>query len=101
MFKKIDVKGLYLLPLYWLHVSTPQGYHQAFFMNQLILESCVNSWDPNNAHKDKCKVFVSITIRLATCFDPTGLSLGFLYEPITRNIGKLRTFVGFQQCLQR
>jgi len=28
-------------------------------MNQLILESCVRPWDPNNVYKDKCKRFVS------------------------------------------
>jgi len=28
-------------------------------MNQLMLESCVHPWDPNNVYKDKCKRFVS------------------------------------------
>jgi len=29
-----------------LHISTPQGHHQAIFKNQVMLESWVHSWDP-------------------------------------------------------
>jgi len=41
-------------------------------------------------------IYSLITIRLATCFDPTESSSGFLYEPV--NVRKLRTFLGSQQC---
>jgi len=44
-------------------------------------------------------IYSLISIRLATCFDPTGSSSGLLYEPI--NVRKLRTFLGSQQGLQR
>jgi len=35
-----------VLLLDWQHVLTLRGHHQAFIMNQLILESCKYSWDP-------------------------------------------------------
>jgi hypothetical protein len=44
-------------------------------------------------------IYSLITIRLATCFDPTGSSSGLLYKPI--NVRKLRTSLRSQQCLQR
>jgi hypothetical protein len=34
------------LLLDWQHVSKLRGHHLAFIMNQLILEKCVHSWDP-------------------------------------------------------
>jgi len=40
--------NFYLL-LEWQHVSTLQGNHQAFIMNQLMLKSCVHSWDPKQS----------------------------------------------------
>jgi len=43
-------------------------------------------------------IYSMITIRLATCFNPTRSSSDLLYEPI--NVRKLRTFLGSQQCLQ-
>jgi len=43
-------------------------------------------------------IYSLITIRLATCFDPTGSSSGLLYEPV--NARNLRTFLESQQCLQ-
>ena len=44
-------------------------------------------------------VYSLIVVKLATCFDPAGSSSGLHYEPI--NARKLRTFLGFQQCLQK
>jgi len=44
-------------------------------------------------------IYSLITIRLATGFDPVGLSSGLHYEPT--NVGKLRTFLESQQCLQK
>jgi len=44
-------------------------------------------------------IYSLIIIRLVTCFDPTGSSSGLHYEPA--NVRKLRTSLGFQQCLQR
>jgi len=39
-------------------------------MNQLMLESYVHSWDPNNVYKDKCKRFVSNDILQVTGHEP-------------------------------
>jgi hypothetical protein len=44
-------------------------------------------------------IYLLITIRLATCFDPVGLSSGLHYEPT--NVRKLRTLLGSQEHLQR
>ena len=44
-------------------------------------------------------IYSLITIRLATCFDPTESSSGLLYKPV--NVRKLRTSLGSQQCLQK
>jgi hypothetical protein len=44
-------------------------------------------------------IYSLITIRLATCFEPTGSSSDLLYEAV--NVRKLRTSLGSQQCLQR
>jgi len=40
-------------------------------------------------------IYSLITIRLATCFDPTGSSSGLHYEPV--DVRKLRTSLGSQQ----
>ena len=44
-------------------------------------------------------IYSLITIRLATCFDPTGSSSGLLFEPI--NVRKLLTFLGSQQMFTK
>jgi len=43
IYIKKQINLFITLLLDWLHVSTLQGHHQAFIMNQL--ESCVHSWD--------------------------------------------------------
>jgi hypothetical protein len=70
-------------------------------MNQLILESCVHSWDSKQCFtKDQLIYSLIIIIRLATCFDPTCSSSGLHNEPI--DIRKLRTLLGFQtMCYKR
>ena len=44
-------------------------------------------------------IYLLITIKLATCFDPIGSSSDLYYETI--NVKRLRTSLGSQQCLQK
>ena len=58
---RLSVKHKIIYYLDWQHVSTLQGHHQAFIVNQLMfIKSCVHSWDPkqclqlaNVKHKHK------------------------------------------------
>jgi hypothetical protein len=68
---------IYELLLDWQHVSTLRGHHQTFIMNQLILESCLHSWDPkqclqnrnmNGSYYSSASEYTTSKLRIIWCY---------------------------------
>jgi len=95
MHSLTNLKSYLMLPV-MLHISKYVGLTFFFFDGS---HPDVSRNYQNRVVSVKHNLIYSlITIRVATCFNPTGSSSGLLYEPI--NVRKLRTFLGSQQCLQ-